>query len=136
MTLCALYDMIDNRDDIELLTFSLPQTESISMPIGDKCYIGIDYSKITSTADEKEKIAHELGHCVKGAFYNRHSKHDIISRHEYRADKWACEQLVPRDELEEAFQQGYVEVWQLAEYFNVPERLVKRAVWIYFDKVI
>ena len=104
--------------------------------MGDKFFTGIDYSKLSGTASEKEIIAHELGHCMKGAFYNRHSKHDIISRHEYRADKWACENLIPQEEMEEAFRQGYVEVWQLAEYFDVPESLVRKAVYIYFGKIV
>lgn len=136
MELYALYDIIDQREDIELLTFDLPVTESISMPVGDKCCIGIDYSRIHSTAEEKEKVAHELGHCMKGAFYNKHSKHDIVSRHEYRADKWACEQLIPKDEMEHALQRGITEVWELAEHFDVPERVVRRAAEIYFDTTI
>ena len=136
MELYALYDIIDQREDIELLTFDLPVTESISMPVGDKCCIGIDYSKIHNTAEEKEKVAHELGHCMKGAFYNKHSRHDIVSRHEYRADKWACEQLIPKDEMEHALRCGITEVWELAEHFDVPERVVRRAAEIYFDTTI
>lgn len=135
MELDALYDIIDSHEDIELIPFNLPQTESISILTDDyRCYIGIDYSKIHTTADEKYKVAHELGHCVNGAFYNRYSNHDLISRHEYRADKWACKQLIPQEEMEAAFRRGYVEVWQLAEYFNVPESLIRKAAWIYFDK--
>lgn len=136
MDLGALYNIIDQREDIELLAFRLPVTESVSMPIGNKCCIGIDYSKIHSTAEEKEKVAHELGHCMKGAFYNKHSRHDIVSRHEHRADKWACEQLLPRKEMEAAFRCGFTEVWELAEYFDVPERLVKKAAEIYFNTTI
>lgn len=96
--------------------------------------IGIDYEQVASEADETYKLAHELGHCETGAFYNRYSNCDIVSRHEYRADKWAIKKLLPKSEMEEAFMHGYVEVWQLADYFEAPEELIKKALWIYFDK--
>lgn len=134
MNLNELYD-IAGVEEVEIIPFHLPKTKSISIQTDDMdCYIGIDEKQMESTAEKKERLAHELGHCVKGAFYNRYSKFDIVSRHEYRADKWACENLMPKDEVENAFRQGYIEVWQLAEYFDVPEGLVKKAMWIYFDK--
>lgn len=136
MKLDKLYKIAEN-ENIDIYATSLPLTESMSiMDDNLKCYIGIDYDLIKNSADEKRKLAHEIGHCVKGAFYNRHSKLDLISKHEYSADKWACENLLPKDEMQEAFENGYVEVWQIAEYFDVPEELVKKALWIYFDKEV
>lgn len=132
MRLEELYDIAEN-EGIDIYAVALPITESVSIMDDDLyCYIGIDYDLIKSSADEKRKLAHEIGHCVKGAFYNRYSKLDLISKHEYSADKWACENLLPKQE----FQQGYVEIWQISEYFDVPEELVKKAMWIHFDKVI
>lgn len=135
MKLDELYEIAEN-EGIDIFAVSLPVTESVSVMDNDmNCYIGIDYSLVNSSADEKRKLAHEIGHCVRGAFYNRYSKLDLISKHEYSADKWACENLLPKDEMIEAFNQGYVELWQIAEYFDVPEELVKKAMWIYFDKI-
>lgn len=136
MRLEELYDIAEN-EGIDIYAVALPITESVSIMDDDLyCYIGIDYDLIKSSADEKRKLAHEIGHCVKGAFYNRYSKLDLISKHEYSADKWACENLLPKQEMLDAFQQGYVEIWQISEYFDVPEELVKKAMWIHFDKVI
>ena len=42
-----------------------------------QCYIAIPRG--LSSVDEKEALAHELGHCEYGGFYNRHSKYDIRS---------------------------------------------------------
>lgn len=135
MKLYELYEIAE-REGIDIYAVSLPVTESVSIMDNDlKCYIGVDYNLVKSSADEKRKLAHEIGHCVKGAFYNRYSKLDLISKHEYSADKWACENLLPKDEMIEAFNQGYVELWQIAEYFDVPEDLVKKAMWIHFDKI-
>lgn len=134
MKLDELYEIAEN-ENIDIYATSLPLNESISiMDDNLKCYIGIDYDFIRNSADEKRKLAHEIGHCIKGAFYNRYSKLDLISKHEYSADKWACENLLPKDEMQEAFENGYVEVWQIAEYFDMLEELVKKALWIHFDK--
>lgn len=136
MKLDELY-RIAEQEDIDIYATPLPFNESISLMDDDlKCYIGIDYDLIKNSSDEKRKLAHEIGHCIKGAFYNRHSKHDLISKHEYSADKWACENLLPKNEMQEAFEKGYVELWQLADYFDVPEDLVKKAMWIHFDKEV
>lgn len=136
MRLDSLYKIAE-KQNIDIYATNLPLTQSVSiMDDNLNCYIGIDYSLTKNSADEKTKLAHELGHCVKGAFYNRHSKLDLVSKHEYSADKWACENLLPKDEMLAAFKQGYVEVWQIAEYFEVTENLVKKALWIHFDKEV
>lgn len=136
MTLEELYDLAQS-ENIDIYATALPNTQSVSIMNDDlNCYIGLDYSLIHSTAEEKRKLAHEIGHCIRGAFYNRHSKLDLISKHEYSADKWACENLLPKEDMLRAFELGYVEVWQLAEYFDVPEELVRKAAWIYFDKFL
>lgn len=134
MIIDELYEIAE-RDNIDIYAAALPLTKSVSFMDNDlNCYIGLDYDQIHSIAEEKRKLAHEIGHCKTGAFYNRHSKLDLISKHEYSADKWACELLLPKDEMIRAFELGYVEVWQIAEYFDVTEDLVRKAAWIYFDK--
>lgn len=136
MTLNDLYAIAD-VEDVEVLAYQLPKTKSMSIQTEDMtCYIGIDDTQMESTAEKKTRLAHELGHCALGAFYNRYSKYDLISKHEYKADKWACENLMPKADVEAALRQGYVEIWQLAEYFEVTEDIVKKAMWIYFDKEV
>ncbi len=56
-----------------------------------------------------------------------------MGTHERRADKQAIKMLVPRDELEDAVQCGYTELWELAEYFDVTEELMHKAVCWYKD---
>lgn len=76
-------------------------------------------------------LAHELGHCVRGAFYNRYSAVDCKSRHERRANVWAYRKLVSEDELHEAVMRGNVEIWELAEYFDLPQDLMEQIVNYY-----
>ncbi len=133
MELLELYQLAD-AEHIPVYSFDLPQTHSLSLMNNDgSCAVAIDPFGLNSTKDEKIRLAHELGHCVTGSFYNRYSDFDIKARSEYKADKWAIKKLIPKDELQAAFEQGYIEPWDLAEYFNVTEEFIIKAVNYYND---
>lgn len=134
MSLNELYEIAE-KSNIRVDEFRLSQdTKSLAVYIDGKYAVALDVSKLKTNADIVAALAHELGHCKTHSFYNINNILDVRTKHEYNADKWACENLLPKDEMLEAFHQGYVEVWQLAEYFEVSENLVKKALWIYFDK--
>lgn len=131
MELLELYQLAD-AEHIPVYSFDLPQTHSLSLMNDDgSCAVAIDPFGLNSTKDEKIRLAHELGHCVTGSFYNRYSDFDIKAKSEYKADKWAIKKLIPKDELQAAFEQGYTEPWDLAEYFNVTEEFIIKAVNYY-----
>ena len=133
MELLELYQLAD-EEHIPVYSFDLPQTQSLSLMNNDgSCAVAIDPFGLNSTKDEKIRLAHELGHCVTGSFYNRYSDFDIKAKSEYKADKWAIKKLIPKDELQAAFEQGYTEPWDLAEYFNVTEEFIIKAVNYYND---
>lgn len=127
MTLNALYDLAD-RENIVIDEFPMERQVSFSLmdQEGD-CYVAIDPLQLDSAKQEKIILAHELGHCVTGSFYNRYATCDIRKRHENHADKWSFSALVPEDELNEAVSAGFTEVWQLAELFGVPCDYMYRA---------
>lgn len=126
-----LDDIID-KENITVLNAPCYNCGSISLMTnhGD-CYIGIDDSQELSGAELLVHKAHEVGHCVLGAFYNRYAAFDVVSRHEQRADKWAIKKLIPEDELIEQFEIGLTEVWELAEYFGVTEDFMIKALELY-----
>ena len=96
----SLYEIAEQQGVLVLLC-PLQKLEAVSCVDGEgRCSIGIDPQKLRSAADEREKLAHELGHCVTGAFYNRYSPFDSRSRHEARARRWALDALVPEPELQ------------------------------------
>lgn len=97
----------------------------------DTCAIAIDPWKMETIADETVCLAHELGHCKTKSFYNRHTKYDIIKKHENRANKWAIKHIIPADKLKEAMENGHTEIWDLSEYFNVTEDFMRMAVCWY-----
>ncbi len=133
MIISELCDMAE-KDGISVSYINCPESGSISLMTDDGvCYIGLDEGIANDEPLQKVRLAHELGHCKKGAFYNRYSKFDIISKHEYRANKWAVQNLIPYDDFVKACRQGYTEVWQLAEYFGVTEDFVRTAHDIYVN---
>lgn len=118
------------RKRIEIINYPLPETASMSIDVGNG-YIGMDYGRLETEADERVHLAHELGHCTTGAFYNRYAQLDIRQRHENRADKWAIRRLISSESLDNAVAAGHTELWDLAEYFCVTEEFMKKAVCLY-----
>ncbi len=76
-------------------------------------------------------LAEELGHHFTTVGYRipriyfHYRDRMEVSRVEFRALKWAAQWLMPSDKLLRAFRQGIVEVWELAEYFDVTENMVR-----------
>ena len=111
---------------------SLPETGSLSlMTESGACYIGIDQSVMDADALELVHLAHEMGHCETGSFYNIHTAVDTRQRHENKADKWAVKKLIPVQSLDAAVAQGHTELWDLAQHFGVTEQFMKKAVCYY-----
>ena len=128
------YDLyvLAEQQNIEVIETSLPENGSLSlMDDAGNCYIGIDESVMDGGALEIVHMAHELGHCLTGSFYNRHTRFDFRQRHENRADKWAVRQIISVEDLDTAIAAGYTEVWQLAEYFSVTEQFMRKAICLY-----
>lgn len=123
---------IAESENVTIYALTLEKREALSMMDSDgNCYIAIDPLRVVSSADGKTKLAHELGHCVMGAFYNVYTTLDIRQKHENTADKWAIKKLIPEEELDAAVEEGCTEMWQLAEYFGVTEPFIRKAVSLY-----
>ena len=130
-TLQEIYRIAEQKN-IVVDRFALFRREALSIMDEDgNCFIAIDPNKIQNTSDERTKLAHELGHCATGAFYNEHSYFDVRQRHENRADKWAVKKLIPVDQLDDAIAHGCTEIWELAERFGVTEDFIRKAVCYY-----
>lgn len=132
-TLDDLYAIAD-ESGIPVIEYEIKNEKVPALSVCDEdgdCIIALDTRKFSGYADHKVIMAHELGHCKRGAFYNQYSQFDIRSRHEYRADKWAIQLVLPYEELLAACEKGNTEVWQLAEYFDVTEDFISRAFEIY-----
>ena len=120
------------RKRIEVINYPLPETASMSIDVGNG-YIGMDYTRLEPEADERVHLAHELGHCTTGAFYNRYARLDIRQRHENRADKWAIRRLISQEALDDAVADGHIELWDLADFFGVTEEFMKKTICLYVN---
>ena len=128
-----LYGIAERRGHV-VVCESLTETPSLSLQTNKRCYIAIDQR--LNVQQEREALAHELGHCEYGGFYNRHSKYDIRAKAERRADKWAFARLVPYGRLMQAVRHGVTEVWDLAELFDVSCEFMQRAIAYYKTAIV
>lgn len=114
-------DFIKTR---ELSSFSIPNA------------IAMDMSKMRDSADAATHLAHELGHCMTGAFYSRYTPFDIKERAEYKADKWAITNLISFSELRFCFEHGITERYALAEHFGVNEDFIDKVLSYYEEEIL
>lgn len=128
-----LYGIAEKRGHV-VVCESLTETPSLSLQTNKRCYIAIDQR--LNVQQEREALAHELGHCEYGGFYNRYSKYDIRAKAERRADKWAFAKLVPYGQLMQALRHGVTEVWELAERFDVSCEFMQRAIAYYKTAIV
>ena len=123
---------IANQENIVVDHFALSKREALSiMDLDGECFIAIDPQRISGETDERNKLAHELGHCITGSFYNQYSDYDCRQFHENRADKWAIQNLIPVEELDDAVASGCTEIWDLADRFGVTEDFIRKTVCYY-----
>jgi Predicted Zn peptidase len=87
--------------------------------------------RIRTTRERRCIMAEELGHhftsCgsnIPREFYH-YAARLTISKTEHRALKWAAKYLIPRDKLCPAIENGVVHTWELADYFNVTESMIR-----------
>lgn len=131
MNLNKLYDLIEELN-ITVDNFQMENAKALCVLCDDgNGYIAIDDRKVKTSIEEKTILAHEAGHCATGAFYNRYSKFDVIGKHEYRADKWAANQLIPFDDLIDFLKRGAENLYEVAEHFGITEEFAERACKIY-----
>ena len=88
----------------------------------------LDFSKIHSTRLLRGVCCHELGHIATGALHKVDSPYELVERSEYRAARWVTESYLTEEAFRDAFRAGYVELWQLSEYFDLPESVIKDAL--------
>lgn len=130
MTTNELYDYAE-ENNVEIYDFHLDGHKALSMPLqGGVCAVAMDTLRMSSK-DEKEALAHELGHCMTHTFYTPSTPMVTRARCEVRAKKWAVKHLIPENKLFCAIRRG-LELWELAELFEVDEVLVVQAINLYF----
>lgn len=94
----------------------------------------LDFSQIRSTRLLRGVCFHELGHLATGALHKVDSPYELAERSEYRANRWVAQHYLSAEDFRQAFRDGCREPWQLAEYFDLPERDVLNALVYWRDR--
>lgn len=109
-----------------------PQPAATIRDAGDYA-VFLDFSKIRSTRLLRGIYFHEMGHLATGALHKVDSPYELVERSEYRAKRWSAEHFLTEEDFREAFRYGYTELWQLAEFFDLPEADVSAALHYWTD---
>ncbi len=116
------------RNQVDVIPFSrCPQAGATVRDCGFYA-VFLDFTKIHSTRLLRGVCLHELGHLATGALHKIDSPYELVERSEHRAVRWVADRYLSADLFRSAFQAGYTEPWQLAEYFDLPETDIRAAL--------
>lgn len=125
MELNKLYDIAE-KENINIIDFKM-QNKAIIGRLNNNYTIGINYSNIDNSYEEKTILAEELGHYYCNALYSSSYSNIEISKTEFRATKWAFKMLIPYPKLKELANKGYKYYYEFAEELGVTEDLIEKA---------
>ena len=91
-------------------------------------FLVIDRSRCKTVAKERTILAHEAGHYLSGAFYLAYSPYEIKEQAENKAFAASVEKYLPVCKLRRAMAHGMTEPWQLADYFDLDEDYIIKAL--------
>ena len=94
----------------------------------------LDFTKIRSARLLRGVCCHELGHLATGALHKVDSPYELVERSEYRANRYVAQHWLTEADFREAFAASCTELWQLAEYFDLPEQDVKNALTYWSER--
>lgn len=126
MNMSKVYDIIQGNG-INVFSFGLPNIKSVTVETDNRYGIFIHHKEIKDSDEEFIVATHEYGHCMTGSTHPLHSPLDIISKHEYRADRKAVLDFLPIDRIRSAIKDGCHSAYEFSEYLDVPEQFVIKA---------
>ncbi|MPM78936.1 hypothetical protein SDC9_125951 [bioreactor metagenome] len=125
-----IYEQLHN-EGVKFFNWYLNETQSATIEMKGAYAVFIDTAKIDTAAQENAIVAHEAGHIFTGTTHYIYSPFELIEQHETRANRWAIQKLVPPDELDGVLCRGLTDNWELADYFEVPEDFMAKAIDYY-----
>lgn len=128
----TLYRELQNSG-VSFYTWDLGPTPAVSMEVGGRYAIFMDFANIPTAAQEQVILAHEAGHVRTGSTHAAYSPYDLVQRHEQQADRWAYKRLLPYESLRQAIHSGIRDPWELADHFDVTQDFLQDALTYYHD---
>ena len=125
--------MLAEQEGVEVYTHRMECGSASAVVDGEYC-VALDPCAFECSDIERVHLAHELGHCITGSFYNPYSGIDVREKYERRANVWAYKHIVPLNQLEKCFKRGLTEPWQMEDVFDVPARFIRQAMEYYMQQ--
>lgn len=126
MNIDSVYEKI-SENGIKVFSYDIPDTKAATIEMNKKYGIFINHDLIKDKDEEFLIATHEYGHCLSCATHKLNSKFDLISKHEYKADRRAVLDFLPIKRLYEAIDEGCQTVYDFSEYLELPEEFVVKA---------
>ena len=123
-----------DKNQIDVIPYDGCPHEGATIRDGSWYAVFLDFSKIKSARLLKGVCYHELGHAGSGALHKVDSPFETVERSEYRANRWSAERYMTADDFRSAFAAGCRELWELSEYFDLPEQEVKNALTYWAER--
>ena len=131
--LADFYDFC-RENGVAVIPFQGVPAPGATIRDGTKYAVFLDFSQIPTTRLLRGVCCHEMSHVATGALHKVSSPYELVERSEYRANRWTAQHFLTEQAFREAFQAGYTELWQLAEYFDLPEQDVKSALTYWSER--
>lgn len=113
---------------VDVIACSRLPAPAITVRDGGDWAVGLNFAQLAGVRALRTATLHEAGHVATGALHKIDSPYQLVAKNEHTADAWAFEHYLTAAELLAAMRQGCTEPWQLAEYFELDEALVVRAL--------
>ena len=122
------------QNSISVIPYPGAPAPGTTLRHGDLTAVFLDFSQIRSTRLLKGVCSHELGHMATGALHKVASPFETVERSEYRANRYVAENYLTAEAFREAFSSGCRELWELSEYFDMPEEDIKNALTYWSER--
>lgn len=132
VSLQQVYADIDEHN-AKIIPYSISFSSAATIEYNHEYGIFVDFSRMKTISDITYALIHEVGHCATGCTHQVSSPLDLVEKHEYKANRWAIERYLPLELLNKAIKCGITECWELAEYFNLPEQFIKKALYYWTE---
>ena len=127
MTLDQLYKIATDKG-IEIDDVQMRALMAVSYP---EKWIAIDRRKFANDTEYKCALAHEIGHCETGSFYNVDAHEHDRDLNEHYANRYAAELLLPLAELLREMHSGTLFSHMLSRTHDVTREFADMVLELY-----
>jgi len=117
----------------KLYLYPIGFCDAATIELGGKYAIFLDIQRFSTVTEMSWALAHEVAHCATGCTHKLSSPYDLIEKHEYKANRYVIEKYLPAKDLQRAMHTGYTTVYELSQYFDVPEDAIQKALYYWTE---